>query len=183
EHRARHLRGGRDRRRDRAAQLPACHGAADAADGALRRDRHHDDDPEHVRGPLHADQGRAGVELDDADADALQRRLPVPPLRRRLGARVRDQRPGPVDHDGAAALPAGARLMAAAAARSIVRPRARRARGRRLAAGVLLTALLALLGLAFLFPFFYMVSASLKDVRELFTLKPSLLPERWLWDN
>jgi ABC-type glycerol-3-phosphate transport system permease component len=28
-----------------------------------------------------------------------------------------------------------------------------------------------------------MVVASLKDVRELFTLKPTLLPERWLWEN
>jgi ABC-type glycerol-3-phosphate transport system permease component len=69
----------------------------------------------------------------------------------------------------------------ASRARAAARPGARRAR--RLAGGLLATGLLALIGLLFLFPFFYMLSASLKDVRELFTLKPSLLPERWLWEN
>src|SRR5438093_2140647 len=54
---------------------------------------------------------------------------------------------------------------------------------REYAARGLMTGLLVVVGLLFLFPFYYMVVASLKDVRELFTLKPMLLPEKWLWEN
>lgn len=48
---------------------------------------------------------------------------------------------------------------------------------------LLTTGALVLVGLLFLFPFYYMVIASVKEARELFTLRPSLLPERWLWEN
>lgn len=67
--------------------------------------------------------------------------------------------------------------------RSSLRSFAIDATARGYAARAVTTGLLILIGLFFLFPFYYMVIASVKEARELFTLKPSLLPERWLWEN